>query len=56
MSIQNNLEGELPDEYHEISQTLHSVDLILSNAVDNAKTLFHTLAVSSIDNNKVATE
>ncbi|MDA9805571.1 pyridoxamine 5'-phosphate oxidase family protein [Gammaproteobacteria bacterium] len=54
MSIQNNLEGELPDEYHEISQTLHSVDLILSNAVDNAKTLFHTLAVSSIDNNKVA--
>ena len=55
MSIKNNLEGELPEEYHEISQTLHSVDLILSNAVDNAKTLFHTLAVSSIDNNQVAT-
>ena len=28
MSIKNNLEGELPEEYHEISQTLHSVDLI----------------------------
>jgi len=55
MSFKNSLEAELPEEYHEISQTLHSVDLILSNAVDNAKTLFHTLAVSSIDNNQVAT-
>ena len=55
MSIQNSLEAELPDEYNEISQTLESADLILTNAVENAKTLFHTLAVSSIDNNQIAT-
>ena len=55
MSIQNSLEAELPDEYNEISQTLESANLILTNAVENAKTLFHTLAVSSIDNNQIAT-
>ena len=55
MSIQNRLETILPIEYNEISQTLESADLILTNAVGNAKTLFHTLVVSSIDNNQVAT-
>ena len=55
MSIQNSLEAELPDEYNEISQTLESANLILTNAVENAKTLFHTLAVSSVDNNQIAT-
>ena len=55
MSMQNSLEAELPDEYNEISKTLESADLILNNAVENAKTLFHTLAVSSIDNNQIAT-
>ena len=55
MSMQNSLEAQLPDEYNEISQTLESADLILNNAVKNAKTLFHTLAVSSIDNNQIAT-
>ena len=55
MSMQNSLETDLPLEYNEISQTLESADLILTNAVVNAKTLFHTLAVSSIDNNQVAT-
>ena len=55
MSMQNSLEAQLPDEYNEISQTLESADLILNNAVENAKTLFHTLAVSSIYNNQVAT-
>ena len=54
MSMQNSLEAQLPDEYNEISQTLESADLILNNAVENAKTLFHTLAVSSIDNNQIA--
>ena len=54
MSIQNSLEAELPDEYNEISQTLESANLILTNAVENAKTLFHTLAVSSIDDNQIA--
>ena len=55
MSMQNSLEAQLPYEYNEISQTLESADLILNNAVENAKTLFHTLAVSSIDNNQIAT-
>ena len=55
MSMQNSLEAQLPDEYNEISQTLESADLILNNAVENAKTLFHTLAVSSIDNNQIET-
>ena len=55
MSMQNSLEPQLPDEYNEISQTLESANLILTNAVENAKTLFHTLAVSSIDNNQIAT-
>ena len=55
MSIQNSLEVQLPDEYNEISQTLESANLILTNAVENAKTLFHTLAVSSIDDNQIAT-
>ena len=55
MIMQNSLEAQLPDEYNEISQTLESADLILNNAVENAKTLFHTLAVSSIDNNQIAT-
>ncbi|MFL2703348.1 MAG: pyridoxamine 5'-phosphate oxidase family protein [Gammaproteobacteria bacterium] len=53
--MQNSLEAQLPDEYNEISQTLESADLILNNAVENAKTLFHTLALSSIDNNQIAT-
>lgn len=55
MSMQNSLEAQLPDEYNEISQTLESANLILTNAVENAKTLFHTLAVSSVDNNQIAT-
>tara|TARA_E500000081_G_scaffold47946_1_gene51400 strand:+ start:275 stop:880 length:606 start_codon:yes stop_codon:yes gene_type:complete len=55
MSMQNSLEAQLPDEYNEISQTLESANLILTNAVENAKTLFHTLAVSSIDDNQIAT-
>jgi hypothetical protein len=40
MSMQNSLETDLPLEYNEISQTLESADLILTNAVVNAKTLF----------------
>jgi pyridoxamine 5'-phosphate oxidase len=55
MNNQNTLLAELPEEYNHISQTLQTADLILTNAVANSKTLFHTLAVSSIDNNEVAT-
>ena len=45
---------ELPDSYSDISQTLESSELILADAVKNAKTLFHTLVLSSQDNEKVA--
>ena len=55
MSTDISLEDKLPEEYNEISQTLQSADLILNNAVKNAQTLFHTLTVSSIDNNQVVT-
>ena len=40
MSNQNTLQAELPQEYNEISQTLQSADLVLTNAVTNSKTLF----------------
>ena len=55
MSNQENSEMNLPDEYHEISETLRSANLILTNAVTNAKTLFHTLVVSSLDDKQIAT-
>ena len=45
---------EIPDSYKSISDTLVTADEILSDAVDNAKTLFHTLTLSSIDGHKVA--
>ena len=50
----NNIMIELPDSYSDISETLKISELILSDAVDNAKTLFHTLVLSSFDNTKVA--
>ena len=40
---------DLPDSYNDINQTLKISDMILSNAVENAKTLFHSPTVSSID-------
>lgn len=40
---------ELPDSYDDINQTLKISDMILTNAVGNAKTLFHSPTVSSID-------
>ena len=40
---------ELPDSYDDINQTLKISDMILTNAVENAKTLFHSPTVSSID-------
>ena len=45
---------EISDSYKNISDTLVTADEILSDAVDNAKTLFHTLTLSSIDGHKVA--
>ena len=44
----------IPDTYDQISETLSTAESILENAVDNAKTLFHTLILSSLDEGKIA--
>lgn len=44
---------ELPDSYDDINQTLKISDMILTNAVENAKTLFHSPTVSSIDDSGI---
>ena len=44
----------IPDTYDQISETLSTAESILDNAVDNAKTLFHTLILSSHDEGKIA--
>ena len=43
----------LPIEYSKIEDTLISAEKILINAVDDAKSLFHTPVVSSIKNNQI---
>ena len=44
---------DLPNSYENIEQTLITADQILSDAVGNAKTLFHSPTVSSIENSKI---
>ena len=44
---------DLPDSYDSIEQTLITADQILSDAVGNAKTLFHSPTVSSIEDSKI---
>ena len=44
--MSNNNFVEVPDYYDNLEQTLDTADRILSNAVDNSNTLFHTLVVS----------
>ena len=43
----------IPDNYDQISETLRTAELILDDAVENAKTLFHTLVLSSHDEDKI---
>ena len=43
----------IPDSYDQISDTLGTAELILDDAVENAKTLFHTLVLSSHDEGKI---
>ena len=43
----------LPESYTDLDQTLNSADSILSDAVANATTLFHTPVVSSIKGKEV---
>jgi hypothetical protein len=44
---------DLPDSYDNIEKTLTTADQILSDAVENAKTLFHSPTVSSIEDSKI---
>ena len=48
-----DLKEKLPDSYSHIDETLDSAKLILSEAVSNTKTLFHTPVVSTINENKI---
>ena len=44
---------DFPDSYDSIEKTLITADQILSDAVENAKTLFHSPIVSSIEDSKI---
>ena len=45
---------DIPDSYTTLEETLQVADSILSDAVINSKTLFHTLVVSSFDGSKIS--
>ena len=47
------LKDKLPNLYKNIDETLESAKLILSEAVPNTQTLFHTPVVSTIHENKI---
>ena len=47
------LKDKLPNLYKNIDETLESAKLILSEAVPNPQTLFHTPVVSTINENKI---
>ena len=47
------LKDKLPNSYSDIDETLESAKLILSEAVPNTQTLFHTPVVSTIHENKI---
>ena len=48
-----DLKEKLPDSYSHINETLDSAKLILSEAVSNTQTLFHTPVVSTMYENKI---
>ena len=51
--IDMGLKDKLPYSYSHIDETLDSAKLILSEAVSNSQTLFHTPVVSTIHENKI---
>ena len=52
--MSNNNSVEVPDYYDNLEQTLDTADRILSNAVDNSRTLFHTLVLSCFNGVEVS--
>ena len=51
--MSSSLKDKLTDSYSDISETLESAKLILSEAVPNAQTLFHTPVVSTMHEDKI---
>ena len=47
-------EIELPDSYSKLTETLDAANKILTSAVDDARTLFHTPVVSSYDGKTIS--
>tara|TARA_B100001250_G_scaffold411422_1_gene440037 strand:+ start:2186 stop:2785 length:600 start_codon:yes stop_codon:yes gene_type:complete len=45
---------DIPESYNDLAETLKVANKILFDAVDNSKTLFHTLVVSSFDGSKIS--
>jgi hypothetical protein len=52
--MSNNNSVEVPDYYDNLEQTLDTADRILSNAVNNSNTLFHTLVVSCFNGSEIS--
>ena len=52
--MSNNNFVEVPDYYDNLEQTLDTADRILSNAVNNSNTLFHTLVVSCFNGAEIS--
>lgn len=44
---------DLPENYNKIEDTLNASEKILTSAVSNSRTLFHTLVVSSLNGKKI---
>ncbi len=49
-----DIKVNLPTNFSKLEDTLNAADIILTSAVDNSKTLFHTLVVSSFDGNNIS--
>ena len=49
-----DIKVNLPTNFSKLEDTLNAADSILTSAVDNSKTLFHTLVVSSFDGNNIS--
>ena len=46
---------DLPNQYLKLEDTLRSAITIMSNAVANRRSLFHTPTLSTIDDNRIST-
>ena len=49
-----DIKFNLPTNFSKLEETLNAADSILTSAVDDSKTLFHTLVVSSFDGSNIS--